>query len=255
MYQRLDDRMKAFYENRTETFLSRRIPAIIRVDGKAFHTFCRGMEKPFSELLAASMYFTAQKLCEQIQGAILAYTQSDEISILLTDFQSIKSSAWFDYRVEKMVSVAASIATASFNYAFQMNDFENLYVDKYWKALFDARVLSIPKEEANNYFIWRQLDAIRNSVQSVGQQHFTHAELHGKDCVEIKEMLAKKGIVFEELPLSLQRGVCIRKEFITMNGNNGSYQRGRWVLDGNIPLFTENRDYVWKGFKSDILEV
>jgi tRNA(His) guanylyltransferase len=253
VYQALGDRMKQFYETRTETFLPRRIPAIIRVDGKAFHSFTRGMERPFSELLRTSMYFTAQELCKGIQGAILAYTQSDEISILLTDFQSIQSSAWFDYRVEKMVSVAASIATAAFNYAFQLNDYDNLYADKYWKALFDARVISLPKEEVNNYFIWRQLDAIRNAVQSVGQAHFSHAQLHGMDCDDIRiKLFEEKDINFDDLPTALRRGACIRKEHVTLNGVHGDYERGRWILDTEVPLFTENREYVWKGFRSSI---
>lgn len=239
--------MKEFYEERAKSFLSRRIPAIIRVDGKTFHTFCRGMNKPFDDLVRTSMYYAADYMCRNIQGAKLAFVQSDEISILITDYDTPNASAWFDYETEKMVSVAASMAAVAFNHAFRENDVVGEHKSKYDTALFDARAMSVPQEEVNNYFIWRQLDAIRNSIQSLGQAHFTHTQLVGKRSKEVCEMLQEKGVDYHSVPLEFQRGACIRKSYVRLSNGENSYVRSRWILDKEIPLFTEDRDYVWRG--------
>jgi len=118
----LGDRMKTYYENRSQTYLTRYTPVIIRLDGCHFHTFAKGFCKPFDKLLAKTMQMTTKYLCENIQGVKFAYTQSDEISLLLIDYNkedlSIQTEAWFDYRVQKIVSVAASLATFAFNKYF-----------------------------------------------------------------------------------------------------------------------------------------
>lgn len=110
----LGDRMKA-YENISRTYLTRRIPVIIRLDGKAFHTFTRGLEKPFDKILMSVMQQTMKRLCEEVQGCVFGYTQSDEINLVLTDYATIQTDAWFGYNIQKMASVAASIATVEFN--------------------------------------------------------------------------------------------------------------------------------------------
>ena len=114
----LGKRMKEYYENITKIKLMRRTPVIIRIDGKAFHTFTRGFKKPFDEILIKSMQETTKYLCENIQGCVLGYTQSDEISLLLIDYKNLNSSAWFDYEIQKICSIAASMATMAFNKSF-----------------------------------------------------------------------------------------------------------------------------------------
>ena len=261
-------RMKEYYENIPKTKLMRRAPVIARIDGKNFHTFTRGFKKPFDDILIKSMQETMKYLCENIQGCVLGYTQSDEISLLLIDYKNLNSSAWFDYEVQKICSIAASMATMAFNKSFTKNaeefmtdcaasyEMEGLcgkgteeykLCEVYQKAIekgamFDARCFNIPKEEVTNYFYWRQLDAIRNSIQMVGQAHFPHNILQYKTCEDIKDMLyVKDEIVWELLPTYKQRGICcIKQDYIYEN-----ILRKQWVIDNNIPLFKdEGRDYI-----------
>lgn len=247
MYRKLSDRMKKFYEERARSFLPRRVPVIIRIDGRAFHTFCRGMQKPFDEVLRSSMYATAQYLVSNIMGARLAYIQSDEISILVTDFEGVNTSAWFDYETLKMVSVSASMATLEFNRSFRKMDADKLYQAKYDNATFDSRAFSLPQEEVVNYFIWRELDAIRNSIQMIGRTEFSHSELVNKNTGDIVNMLERRGIVYDNFSTECKRGACIRKEYMTLENDMGEkYVRGKWILDTEIPLFTEDREYVWQ---------
>lgn len=218
----LGDRMKG-YESVSRNFLTRRVPAIIRLDGKAFHTFTKGMEKPFDPVLTQAMQETMKYLCENIQGCVLGYTQSDEITLVLTDYTTIQTDAWFGYNIQKMCSVSASMATLAFNKAFNKevvqfflrNDIEDaqrngdtsdralasaiLYAnyDASLKrgAMFDSRAFSVPKEEVCNCLIWRQQDATRNSIEAVGQANFSHHELHKKTCNMIQEMFSSLGFV------------------------------------------------------------
>lgn len=233
----LGTRMKTFYEQIPKTKLMRRTPVIIRIDGKAFHTFTRGFQKPFDEVLIKTMQETTKYLCENIQGCVLGYTQSDEISLVLVDYQRFESSAWFDYEIQKICSIAASMATMAFNKffkknveVFRYNDGENFdrgtedglekynLLQTYLKALekgamFDARVFNIPKEEVTNCVYWRQLDASRNSIQMVGQANFSHKELQNKSCNDIQDMLmTQKGINWNDFPTHQKRGTCVVKE-------------------------------------------
>ena len=226
-------RMKTFYEQIPKTKLMRRCPVAIRIDGKAFHTFTRGFHRPFDDVLIKSMQETMKYLCENIQGCVLGYTQSDEITLILVDYKKLTSSAWFDYEVQKICSIAASVATVAFNKFFEE------YVDKYrfskWDgvskyedgtqeyiqtllnavdkgAMFDARCFNIPKEEVTNLVYWRQLDASRNSIQMVGQANFSHKELQNKSCNDIQDMLmTQKGINWNDLPTYQKRGSCCVK--------------------------------------------
>src|SRR6478736_7144028 len=148
----LGDRIKAYYEDRTKQFLMRRMITIIRLDGRGFSKFTKGLEKPFDDGFSDDMDATAVFLCENIQGAKFAYTQSDEISVVLTDFDNLETSAWFDYNVQKMVSVASSLATAKFNQLRAFRGETNL-------AQFDARVFQVPTiDEMVNTLLWRQQD-------------------------------------------------------------------------------------------------
>lgn len=187
--EEIGKRMKENYEMRARNFLTRRTPVIMRLDGKAFHTFTKGMKRPFDEDLNNMMRATAMKLCEEIQGAKCAYVQSDEISILITDYDKTTTDAWFDYNVQKMTSVSASIATATFNRIFGDNAD---YDESHKLAYFDSRVFNIPREEVSNYFIWRYKDWERNSIQLCGQANYSHSQLHKKSCNQIREMLLEE---------------------------------------------------------------
>ena len=259
----LGDRMKK-YEYITRTHLMPRTPVIIRVDGKAFHSFTKGFKRPFDELLVQTMQETMKDMCKNIQGCVLGYTQSDEITLVLVDYQTLTTNAWFDYNIQKCASIAASMATMYFNKNFKkitdeyfcalLKENEFVFLDpeneKYYNtinkalqkgAMFDARVFNIPKEEVCNCILWRQQDASRNSIQMVAQSKFSHKELQGKSCDELQELLFQKhNINWNNLPTHLKRGsCCIRQQ----NINNP--KRNPWVIDKEIPKFiNDDRNYI-----------
>ena len=274
----LGTRMKTFYENIPKTRLMRRVPVAIRLDGKAFHTFTRGFQKPFDFVLMDTMQQTMKYLCENIQGCVFGYTQSDEITLILVDYQKFTSDAWFDYEVQKLTSVSASMATMAFNKFFSENVVEyNLTHDPLVKrreglldnyisavekgALFDARCFNIPKEEVTNLIYWRQLDATRNSIQMVGQVYFSHDELQDKTCNIIQDMLMTKyGINWNDFTIPCKRGTaCIKVATkVTKNIKREPQPFGEdrvtttiieerpiWVIDKNMPILKgEDRKYV-----------
>ena len=268
----LGDRMKNNYENISRYYLTRRTPVIIRIDGKAFHTFTRGFKKPFDDILVKTMQETMKYLCENIQGCVLGYTQSDEISLVLTDYAELTTDAWFGNNLQKMCSVSASMATLAFNKAFTRNilkQSKRLYTEyldekdtSYIEALeiamnkgamFDSRVFTIPREEVCNALIWRQQDATRNTIQSVGQANFSQKELHGKSCNDIQDMLmTQKGINWNDYSTTLKRGSCCIKvddsltEYDEVGNICGYTQRSKWVIDNKIPIFSQDRNYVEK---------
>lgn len=266
----LGRRMKEYYEQIPKTKLMRRCSVIIRIDGKAFHSFTKGFKRPFDDVLIESMQETMKYLCENIQGCVLGYHQSDEISLVLVDYQKLTSDAWFDYEVQKICSISASMATMIFNKIFEQNCIEYSQVvpntelgrevmDVYSKAvekgaMFDARCFNIPKEEVTNYIYWRQLDATRNSIQMVGQANFSHKELHGKSCNQIQDMLMiQKGINWNDFPVYQKRGSCCVKEsystvgLSTYTGSIDAITRTRWIIDKEIPIFKgEDRNYIDK---------
>lgn len=265
----LAKRMKEYYETVPKTKLMRRTPVAIRVDGKSFHTFTRGFQKPFDEVLVKTMQEIMKYLCENIQGCVLGYTQSDEITLILIDYQELDTDAWFDYEVQKLCSISASMATMAFNKFFARNC--NLWKNKTFPtnylghldapitpddvtllnaynnalekgAMFDARCFNIPKEEVTNLVYWRQIDASRNSVQMVGQANFSHKELQNKTCNMIQDMLmTQKDINWNNLPTHLKRGSCCIKFINTTNEDH----RSGWVIDKEIPMFKgEGREYI-----------
>ena len=250
----LGTRMKTFYENTYRFGMTRRMPVAIRIDGKAFHTFTKGFERPFDKVLSNAMIRTMGYLCQNIQGCVFGYTQSDEITLILLDYQTLTTDAWFGYEIQKICSISASMATMAFNKFFgdEVNTFRNeniLFIDEedilpsayelsdtYQKALnkgamFDSRCFNIPKEEVCNLIYWRQLDATRNSIQMMGQANFSHAELQGKSCNDIQDMLMEqKGINWNNTPTPWKRGTAWRKDF---------------GFDFNMPILKgEDRKYV-----------
>lgn len=265
-------RMKNFYENPAKTQLLRRVPVAIRIDGKAFHTFTRGFQKPFDPVLMDAMQRTMKYLCENIQGCVFGYTQSDEITLILIDYQKLTSDAWFDYEVQKITSVSASMATMIFNKYFSENIIkynsthdplieENKYlIERYVNAaekgaMFDARCFNIPKEEVTNLIYWRQLDAMRNSIQMVGQAHFPHTKLKDKTCNDIQDMLmVEYGINWNTFTIPCKRGTaCIKvKEQEIIKEPNLFISKiitthYKWKIDYEIPIFKgADRDYIDK---------
>lgn len=225
----LGDRMKSQYEDRYRFLLPRRTYTIIRCDGKAFHTFTRGYQKPYDYAIADAMNDAAFALCQGAQGSAFAYVQSDEISVLLTDFATIQTDAWFDGNVQKIASVSAAIATAAFNRAL----FGGLDWDRSG-ALFDARVFTIPDPvEVENYFIWRQQDATRNSISGLAQAHFSPKQLHGVNNAQMQELLFReKGINWNDCPTDEKRGRAV------------VYDEMAWRIDREIPVFTQERAYL-----------
>ena len=272
-------RMKTYYEQIPKTKLMRRTPVAIRLDGKAFHTFTRGFEKPFDEVLGNAMRETMKYLCENIQGCVFGYTQSDEITLILVDYRKLNSDAWFDYEVQKMCSISASMATMKCNKIFYQNftqwkdklfnckdiEYANKLLDAYCVAIekgamFDARCFNIPKEEVANLIYWRQLDASRNSIQMVGQAYFSHNELQHKSNSNIQDMLMEKHqINWNDYPTHLKRGSCCIKKPLSECvrvvstdkwGKSKSFLGVRkygWVIDLEIPIFKgKDREYIEK---------
>jgi len=237
----LGDRMKR-YEGVSRNFLARRVPVIIRLDGKAFHTFTKGMRKPFDRILMNAMQDTMQYLCKNIQGCVFGYTQSDEITLVLIDYTTIKTDAWFGYNVQKMTSIAASMATLAFNSCF---------IDGANAAL-QYRAFSIPEDEVCNCLIWRQQDATRNSIEAVGQANFSHKELQGKSCNDIQEMLwSKRSINWNDFPVDCKRGACCYRKCSEVQMQDPrdtsktiTVARRGWVIDREPPIFTQDRNYI-----------
>jgi len=275
----LGDRMKSAYEDRTRYKLPRKTYTLIRVDGKAFHTYTKGLKKPFDEGLISDMNETAAYLCKNIQGAKFAYVQSDEISILLTDFDEITTDLWFDGNLQKMSSIAASLATARFNQlrlvryllgpedgiaserdktigehfvpgtniddvAYRLSDFVNYLPINWSLAMFDARVFQIPQSvEVENYFIWRQQDATRNSISSVAQSLYSHKVLEGKSSGEMQDMIFQKGINWNDFSYREKRGTVIVKVPEEISNGKEKVIRNRWKTV-ETPVFTQDRDFL-----------
>ena len=223
-FDSLGDRMKGQYENRTRVMLPRRTYTVIRVDGKAFHTYTRRCDKPNDAKVAEALDVAAMALCQEAQGSCLAYVQSDEISVLLTDFAMPTSEAWFDGNLQKIVSISASVVTQVFNREHGW----------YGEALFDSRVFVIPDPvEVENYFIWRQQDATRNSIHGLAQAKFSRTQLHGKSASELQEMLFQAhGINWNDTEPYWKRGHCVVKS------------ESGWRVDRDAPVFTQDRDYL-----------
>ena len=275
-------RMKG-YEQVAKYGLIHRMPVAIRIDGKAFHTFTRGMKKPFDDILIKSMQDTMQYLCKNIQGCVLGYTQSDEITLILIDYKELNTSAWFDNEIQKICSISASMATMAFNRAFAKNVDEwgrsvfpswddggtNEKIDKslvklneiYQKAiekgaLFDSRCFNIPKEEVTNLIYWRQLDATRNSIQMVAQANFSHKELQGLSCNMLQnKLLTEKDINWNNLPTTYKRGSCCVKNTYPLTWQESikgdvrirdwNQPERAWIIDNEIPIFKDDgRQYI-----------
>jgi len=248
----LGDRMKK-YEDSFRQHLPIRTPVIIRLDGKAFHTYTAKCKKPVDMGLVECMNTTAIALCENIQGCQMAYVQSDEISLLITNYQDINTQSWFDNNIQKMVSVSASHASVAFTFnSYQIWGVVGVrFPEPILKpAYFDSRAFILPKEEVTNYFIWRQQDATRNSVQMLARSLYSHKQLENKNNSELQELCFQKGKNWNDCPTFQKRGRCIVKTKTMKEGTNPKTgevfqaERGEWVVDNEIPIFSQKRDYI-----------
>lgn len=272
----LGDRMKENYEARFKFKLLRRTPVIIRIDGKAFHSFTRGFNRPFDRVLSNAMDRTMKSLCSSIQGCVFGYTQSDEITIVMHDYESLNSCAWFDNEVQKICSIAASMATSYFNRAFadEFEKFQKLVfklannfngtseilkaeycIDDYTKAvklretyskklhtaMFDARCFNIPIAEVTNCVLWRQQDATRNSIEMAGRYYFSHSELYKKNSSNIQDMLMEKfGVNWNDYPVRYKRGCACYKRLV----GEKSLGKSEWYVDYDMPIISKDRNYI-----------
>jgi tRNA(His) guanylyltransferase len=262
----LGDRMKS-YEDCYRTHLPIRMPVIIRVDGKAFHSYTKGKKydgtpngaplgNPVDAGLVECMNDTAIALCEEIQGAQIAYVQSDEISILLNNYKTTDTQSWFDNTLQKMVSISSAVASVRFSLnswkIWGVIDTEEVPQPIIEPAFFDARAFVLHKEEVCNYFIWRQQDATRNSVQMLARSLYSHRECTDKNNSELQELIFQKGINWNDCPIPQKRGRCVIKTTsprTALNPKTGEYvttERTKWVVDNDIPIFTVDRNYIDK---------
>jgi len=240
----LGDRMKEWYENRYRFYLPRRTYTILRIDGKAFHTWTRGLERPFDQEFQTLMDETAKTACSQIQGAACAFVQSDEASFLLMDFdpkgEKLTTAGWFDGNVQKICSVGASLFTAHFNATASERP----------PAMFDARVFIIPDPvEVHNYFVWRQKDAVRNSIQAAAQSFYSDKECFGKSQSDLQEMIFKKGQNWNDYSVRSKRGGFVyydktKTQGSAINKKTGDeimFERPKgWSVMPAVPIFTSD---------------
>jgi tRNA(His) 5'-end guanylyltransferase len=249
----LGDHMK-IHEQAAERYLVRRVPLLLRLDGNCFHSWTHGLERPFDNNLRLCMEYAAYSVCKEISGARFAYTQSDEISILVIDYQDFNTEPWFNYRGNKVESVAASMCTAGFNTVALKYLPE--HVKRKGFAFFDARAFNVPKEDVSNYFLWRQRDCEKNSVSSLAQAHFSHKELHGKNGNEMQDMLMlQKSINWNDVRTRYKRGTALYKIQIVspnpMDPAGPEVIRNKWVADYEMPIITQDRLYVERWLAAD----
>jgi len=212
----LGDRMKG-YEKTPQQRLMNKMPVVIRLDGKAFHTYTKRCDKPFDADLHTIRSGVLTYLCENIQGCLFGYSQSDEISLVLKDWDTYNTSSWFDNKIQKLCSVSASMATAEWGLLSSSIDNERTSgSDKFTnRAIFDSRCFNLPLNEVVNYLLWRQQDWERNSVQMLGQSLYSHKQLHGVSC---KQMITN-----------------IENEHNIIWGNLPSWQKsGEFWIDGSV---------------------
>ena len=216
--------MKRDYEDALRLFVPRHSHYIVRIDGRGFHKFTAGLERPYSRQLADALDAAALHLCADMIGCRFAYGQSDEYSFLLSDIEADDAPLWFDGNVQKIVSVSASLFTAAFARAFPS---EKL-------AAFDSRIIVIARPSAvEDYFLWRQLDASANSLNMLASAHFAHHELDGQSTAAKHDLLHGKGLNWAKQSADFKRGRVVRP----------SEARGGWVIDRDIPVF--NREPEW----------
>lgn len=258
----LGERMRQNYEYPYRFFFTKRTPVIIRIDMNNAHVFTSFMKKPFDPIFVESMHNTAVALCEQLTNVEFAYVQSDEINLLLIDYKKITAGQWQSGNVQKMVSLSASIATIEFNRVYthailNHSELDAESIDQYSsrinKMTFDACAFNIPESEITNYFIHRQTECSKNSVQAAGSFYFAAEKLQNLNNITIQEKLKGIGINWNNYPIFFKRGICTKKEEYTVHDEykDEDIVRTRWIIDYEIPVFAKDRNYVGKFLRCD----
>ena len=268
--EKLSDKMKRL-ENLVNYTLEKKKPVILRIDGRSFSKFTKNLDKPFDEDLSRMFQNVCKNLHTEMDNVKFIYSTSDEISILLTDWTNANTDAWYNYRLQKLVSVASSVVTVRFNEQIQdtINDYVrkftseplelrmlrtknfqeglddmffsdeeikySIWLRKLFKAEFDCRAFNLDKDDVVPYFIFRQKDAIRNSISSLANANFSHKFLEGKNQQEKIDLIKEAtGIDWNELSTIQKMGFAVYKDDMT----------GQWIVDDNIPEFMINRNYI-----------
>ncbi len=253
MFDSLGERMKS-YEKVSDIELLRRVPIIVRTDGRSFHRVCRKLNKPYEPLLLEAMAKTMFYVVGEMAGAVFAYQQSDEITFVLRNDQSLDSEPWYGNRIQKIASIAASLATLGFNKAVLNSENKlNLVGD----AIFDARVFALPTiGEVVNNLIWRQQDCTRNAVSGASQailgkkfgKKIALKMLHGQSTKDKLELMRTEcGIDFsQEFPTVYRMGVGAYKIPMIIPSKDGtSSMRKKWTIDWDLPDFVAERDFIY----------
>ena len=239
------------YEQASQTYFTRRVPVIVRCDGNCFSSWTKGLERPFDENFRKCMEYATFMLCKEMSGARLGYTQSDEITVVLVDYQTYETEPWFDYKKDKVISMAATICSSAFNWACLKYLPE--HVKKKGFARFDARAFNIPVDDVVNNFIWRQRDCEKNSIQSLARSHFSQKQLFKKNTSDMQDMLMlEKGVNWNNVETKYKRGMAVYKmsqKKIVVNRKTSEEEevlRSRWFLDYQMPIISKDQDFVNK---------
>lgn len=220
----LGDRIKR-YESVTRYIATQRTPLIVRVDGRAFHTFTKKMDKPFDRGLMVAMAAAAKSVADDMQGFKAAYIQSDEATFCLTDYDELTTQGWFDYNLSKIISISASLMSV------------NLikYLGCKETPVFDSRAFNVPVDDVANVFLWRAKDWERNSLQMYSRAFYSHKELIGKNRESMHEMLYQKGKNWATDLTSMER-----------NGTFLLQTEAGIEMNSNIkPVYQEIRDAIY----------
>lgn len=236
----LNDRMKE-YESNAKIKLIKKMPVIIRVDGRAFHTFTKGFVKPFDTLFLEAMRKTALDLFKSVPNCRFAYTESDEITLILDDSNTILDTAFYDNDLEKLVSVTASMTTMFFNNNFasviergEKSAIDTtIYKKKLYKATFDSRAFNVPYHEVDNVILDRQLDSKRNSLNAYAQSLYPQKVLNGKKHDDLIDLLHAKGMKYHDIDVSLRHGVAVYKD-----------ETDKVVVDYDVPSLLIDKTFV-----------
>lgn len=224
-------RMKG-YKAAYDHVLTGRTPVIAHVDGIGFSQYTRKCEKPFDQKLGDVMIDVAVGIIERVQGAMVAYTQSDEITVLLHGYKTIASMPYRGNRVQKLVSEMAGPTSSHFT-ALSHRIWDEGKLSGIREAAFAAAVFLVPENDVNNFFLSRQKDGIRNSVQMLTRSLYSHKQVDRKKVAEMKEMCTSYGAPWEDLDLRWQRGACVYRD-----------ASGGIFIDRSVPLFNKDRSYI-----------
>lgn len=241
------------YETHYDYTITPRLPIIVRADGKSFSRLTRKLERPFCLAMLKVMSETMLNTIMEMQGAVLGYQQSDEITFVLRNDQSFESEPWFQNRVQKVSSMTAAQATLCFNEAIKK---PGISLDLVGSAIFDARTFAVPSiSEVVNNLIWRQQECMKNAVTMAAQTELSEKFgkktalkiLHKKNTYEKKGLLLQHcGIDFDEYyPPEFRKGVVAIKSPSIIQTETGSATRNKWGLNLDIPVFMEDKDYVF----------